>query len=169
MKRTNHFILAGLIGLASGCAFKRQSVVLPPVGPPPLVLGSRSPEGGLTVYSALDLGTPGEPDNVYYHSGYKIYSLDGKMVKDVNNKVGPTYIEDPATVSLPPGRYNVVARAAAFGTVSVPVVIEAGKTTSVHLDGSELTSGRQTSASDFVRLPDGLIIGWRAKENGEPK
>ncbi len=169
MKQMNYFLAICLIVLASGCAFDRHVVLQTAVGPAPLVPGSRSPEGGLTVYSALDLGTPGEPDNVYYHSGYKIYSLDGKMVKDVNNKVGPTYIEDPATVSLPPGRYNVVARAAAFGTVSVPVVIEAGKTTSVHLDGSELTSGRQTSASDFVRLPDGLIIGWRAKENGEPK
>ena len=37
------------------------------------------------------------------------------MLKYVNNRVGPTYIEDPATVSLPLGRYNVVARAAAFG------------------------------------------------------
>src|SRR6266498_3441944 len=169
MKRTNHFILAGLIGLASGCAFKRQSVVLPPVGPPPLVEASRAPEGGLAVYSALDIGAPGEPDNVYYHSGYKIYSLDGKMLQYVNNRVGPTYVEDPATVSLSPGRYNVVARASAFGIVTVPVVIEAGKTTFVHLNGSELAVGRQTSTSGFVRLPDGLIVGWRAKENGEVK
>jgi len=169
MKHTNYFILAGLIGLASGCAFKRQSVVLAPVGPPPLVEASRAAEGGLAVYSALGIGTPGEPENVYYHSGYKIYSLDGKMLKYVNNRVGPTYVEDPATVSLSPGRYNVVARAAAFGIVTVPVVIEAGKTTFVHLNGSELTVGRQTSTSGFVRLPDGLIVGWRAKEEGEPK
>ena len=47
MKHTNHFILAGLIGLASGCAFKRQSVVLAPVGPPPFVEAGRAPEGGL--------------------------------------------------------------------------------------------------------------------------
>lgn len=113
------------------------------------------------MYSASDLGAPGDPENVSYHSGYKIYSLDGKKVKHVSNKVG-TYFEDPATVSLPPGEYKVLARATALGMVTVPVVIEAGKTTSVHLDGSELTGGRQISASDFVRLPGGLIIGWRA-------
>src|SRR6266536_5332327 len=150
MKHMNYVLPVCFVALASGCAFNRHVVLQPAVGPPPLVLGSRSPEGGLTVYSALDIGTPGEAENVSYHSGYKIYSLDGKMLKYVNNRVGLTYIEDPATVSLLPGRYNVVARAAAFGTVTVPVVIEAGKTTFVHLDGSELNSGRQTSASGFV-------------------
>ena len=169
MKHTNYFFLVCLIVLASGCAFNRHVVLQTAVGPPPLALASRSAEGGLAVYSALDIGTPGEAEDVSYHSGYKIYSLDGKMFKYINNRVGPTYIEDPATVSLPPGRYNVVARASAFGIVTVPVVIEAGKTTFVHLNGSELTVGRQTSTSGFVRLPDGLIVGWRAKEEGEPK
>ena len=168
MKYTNYFLLMGLIVLASGCAFSRHVVLQTAVGPPPFVVATRSPEGGLAVYSASDIGTPGEPDYVNYHSGYKIYSLDGKMLKYVNNRVGPTYVEDPATVSLPPGRYNVVAGAAAFGTVSVPVVIEAGKTTFVHLDGSKLSSGRQTAASDFVRLPDGSIIGWRATTETKP-
>src|SRR5881409_3376651 len=120
MKHMNYLLPICLIVLASGCAFNRHVVLRTAVGPAPLVPGTRSPEGGLTVYSALDLGTPGEPDNVSYHSGYKIYSLDGKLLKYVNNKAGPTYIEDPVTVSLPSGRYNVVARAAAFGTVTVP-------------------------------------------------
>jgi len=169
MKYTNYLFPICLIVLASGCALNRHVILQTAVGPPPLVVASGAPEGGLAVYSALGIGTPGEPENVYYHSGYKIYSLDGKMLKYVNNRVGPTYVEDPATVSLSPGRYNVVARAAAFGIVTVPVVIEAGKTTFVHLNGSELTVGRQTSTSEFVRLPDGLIVGWRAKEAGEPK
>lgn len=102
------------------------------------------------------------------HSGYKIYSLEGKALKYVDNRVH-TFSGDPATVSLPPGKYKVVARAATFGMVTVAVVIEAGKTTFVHLDGSELASGQQGSASELVRLPDGLIIGWRAKENVNPQ
>ena len=171
MKHMNYYLLVSLIGLASGCAFKRQNVVLAPVGPPHLVEGiPGARDGGVAVYSALNIGnfTPGELEEVPYHSGYKIYSADGKVLKTVNNKVG-SYVEDPPTVSLPPGHYTVVARASAFGIVTVPVVIEAGKTTFVHLNGSELTVGRQTATSEFVRLPDGLIVGWRAKQNEETK
>jgi hypothetical protein len=131
-------------------------------------VASRAPEGGLAVYSARDIGTPGDPEGVSYHSGYRIYALDGKELKYVDNRVG-TLNEDPATVSLPPGTYKVVGKASAFGMVTVPVVVEAGKTTFVRLDRSELPSGGQASGSDFVRLPDGLIIGWRAKENANPK
>lgn len=103
-----------------------------------------------------------------HHSDYKIYSLDGKVLKKVSNRVS-TILEDPATVNLPPGKYKAVAKAAGFGMVTVPVVIEAGRTTFVRLDGSELTSGRKTSTNDFVRLPDGLVIGWRAPDETEPK
>jgi len=168
MKQMNCLSLTGLIVLASGCAFNRQAVIQTAVGPPPLAVASRAPEGGLAVYSARDIGTPGAPEGVSYHSGYRIYALDGKELRYVDNRVH-TSGGDPATVSLPPGRYKVVARAANDGIVTVPAVIEAGKTTIVHLDGSELPRGRETSASDFVRLPDGLIIGWRAKENVNPQ
>jgi hypothetical protein len=146
----------------------RQSVVATPVGPPPSVEASRAPEGALVVFSALDFGSTGDSDYSRYHSGYRICSLDGKQVKYVNNRARAD-IEDPEVVSLAPGRYKVVARAAAFGTVEVSVVIEAGKMTFLHLDGSELTSGRQTSASDFVSLSDGLIIGWRAQDDRREK
>src|SRR5439155_10513990 len=100
-----------MIGLTSGCAFKGQNVVLAPVGPPLLVEASRGArEGTLAVYTALDIGTPGEPDHARYHSDYRIYSLDGRSLKYVRNRVA-TYSEDPVVVSLPPGRYKVVARA----------------------------------------------------------
>ena len=109
-----------------------------------------------------------DPDASIHHSDYRIFSADGKQSKYVHNWVG-TFIEDPAVVSLAPGRYIVAARAVASGTVTVPVIIEVGKTTSVHLDGSKLATGRKTSESDLVRLPDGWIVGWRAEENGEAK
>jgi hypothetical protein len=51
--------------------------------------------------------------------------------------------------------------------VTVPVVIEEGRTTVVHLDGSEVTGRRRNSSADFVRLPDGSIIGWRANDDGK--
>jgi hypothetical protein len=53
--------------------------------------------------------------------------------------------------------------------VTVQVVIEAGKTTPVHLDGSKLNQGRRTAASDFVRLPDGFVVGWVARESSGRK
>ena len=167
MKPAN-FLLACFIGLTPGCTLIRQSAIVAPVGPPPLVPADRASEGRLVVYSALDIGTPGDSDYARYHSGYRIYSADGKSLRWVNNRVR-TSSEDPEVVSLPPGRYRVLARAAAFGTVTVPVVIEAGKTTFVHLDGSELAGGGQTTAIGFVSLPDGLIIGWRAKDDAETK
>jgi hypothetical protein len=157
-----------LAALASGCASHREKVLVGPVGPPPLVAPGRSDQGALVVYSALDFGMPGDAERVSYHSGYQIYSAAGRRFKYVNNRVG-TYIEDPVTVGLLPGLYKVRARAAAFGFVTTSVVIEAGMTTFIHLDGSELSSGTQTPASRLVRLPDGLIIGWQAKESGETK
>jgi len=168
MKYTKYLFPIGLIVLASGCAFNRPLVLQTAVGPSPFETGTGSPEGRLAVYSALDTGFSSDPDASTHHSDYRIYSADGKQLKYVHNWVG-TFIEDPAVVSLAPGRYNVVARAAASGTVTVPIVIEAGKTTSVHLDGSKLADGRKTSDSALVRLPDGWIVGWRAKENEELK
>jgi hypothetical protein len=52
--------------------------------------------------------------------------------------------------------------------VTIPVVIQAGKTTSVHLDGSKLTPSSAISGLDLVSLPDGTVIGWVARgENGQ--
>ena len=168
MKHTNHLLLVGLIGLASGCAFNRHVVLQTAVGPPRPVREISSLEGWLRVYSGFDIAGGGVDSDYSHHSDYKIYSPDGKLLKNVSNKVS-AIMEDRATVSLPPGKYKVVAKAAVFATATLSVVIEAGKTTSVHLDGSEPTGGIQTSTNDFVRLPDGLIIGWRAKNETKPK
>ena len=163
----NYFLLVGLIGFASGCTLQRQTIILTAVGPPPSFVENRSPNGRLVVYTAFDIHGGTTDIDQLYHSNYRIYSTDGKLLKHVYNKVR-TYIEDPATVSLPAGKYQVEATAAAFGPVTVPVVIEPGKTTFVHLDGSELT-GAQASAGNFVSLPDGLVIGWCAKDETETK
>lgn len=173
MKYTIYLSLACSIGFIAGCAyFNRPNILLDPVGPPPRSVGTTdSPDGWLVVYSAWGGGgPPGESSDtpVNHHSDYKIYSSDGKLFKTVNNWTG-TYSDDPATVSLLPGRYTVATSVSSLQSVTVPVVIETGKTTSVHLDGSELTAGGQTSTNDFVRLPDGSIIGWRAPHEAESK
>jgi len=152
-------LLGCLISMVPGCA--SQTVMLSPVGPPPLARPSGATDAGLSVFSADDFGTPGD-ELARYHSGYWLYSADGKRLKYISNRAG-SQGREPAKVSLSPGRYRIIARAAAFGTVTVPVVLEAGKTTFVHLDGSELSGASRTSTAEFVSLPDGLIIGWRAK------
>jgi len=122
----------------------------------------------LVVFSALDIHGENPDVDQLHHSGYNIYSLNGKLLKRVYNRIG-THIGDPATVPLAPGKYKITAAAAAFGAVTVPIVIQPGKATFVHLDGSELSTGTQTATSRLVRLPDGLIIGWEAEEDSPSK
>jgi hypothetical protein len=72
--------------------------------------------------------------------------------------------EAPQPVSLPSGNYQVIARSAGFGRVHVPVLIGAGQTTEVHLEGKGSWKP-QTLPPDqtaLVRLPDDEIVGWRA-------
>jgi hypothetical protein len=47
-----------------------------------------------------------------------------------------------------------------FGPVRVPVQIEKGETTVVHLDGDQESDPVSETAA--VRLPNGTIVGWRA-------
>ena len=160
-------VLATTVWVA-GCVSAGRVTVLPAVGPPPFETGYALADGRLAVYSAFDPGATSDPDASIHHSGYRIYSVDGKQLRYVKNWVG-SFNEEPEIVSLAPGRYSVVARATGSEIVKVPVTIEAGKITSLRLDGSKLNQGRRTSTSDFVRLPGGLIVGWAAKENGEVK
>src|SRR5437867_2723455 len=113
------------VGLLFGCA--TQTVVLSPVGPPPLARASGESGAALVVFSAEDFGAPGD-EPYHYYSGYLLFSGSGKKLKYVANRAGNRG-QDPSRLSLPPGRYKIHARAAAFGYVMVPVVLEAGKTT----------------------------------------
>jgi hypothetical protein len=45
----------------------------------------------------------------------------------------------PDRVMLPPGTYTIVANTADYGLVTVPVIIQSGKTTTVHLNGDPRT------------------------------
>jgi hypothetical protein len=138
-------------------------VALDAVGPPSSAFHAIRGYGRLVVYSEtearrLDKGIP-----YYPHSGYLITTPEGKKFKSVINHAGDMD-EAPQPVLLPSGNYQIVARSASFGRVHVPVLIEAGQTTEVHLEGKgswkpQMLPRDQTA---LVRLPDDEIVGWRA-------
>ena len=87
--------------------------------------------GALEVYSATDEFNDG--GTLYYaHGAYAIYTLDGKLFKNVENHISRSD-ELPETVSLPVGSYTVMARSERDGYVSVPVMIRNGLRTIVDL------------------------------------
>jgi len=162
MKLTLFYSMTSVTIFLSACVSTRQMTVLRPVGPAPFEQARNSPEGTLIVYSALDQGSTGDPDAYPHHSGYRIYFEDGNQLKYVNNQVA-TFSEEPAIVSLAPGRYKVVATAARVGTVRVPVVVEAGKTTALHLDGSEFPKEGTPPPPILCISPMALpLVGQRA-------
>jgi hypothetical protein len=97
------------------------------------------------------------------HTSYTIYDQGGGLVKRVRNARNPDDPE-PTLVPLASGRYEVVAEAEDHGgtvEVSIPVVIQSGRTTTAHLtDGWK--PHRPYTDKDVVRLPDGEIAGWLA-------
>jgi hypothetical protein len=123
-----------------------------------------SDEGTLLVYSACTRNADfaGRDLRRPEYSDYKIVSTDGKQMQRVHNNTG-TIFQDPRPVELAPGKYNIFARVNGYGHLTVPVIIEAGRTTVLHLEGGdpwrEESVFNQTNA---VRLPDGQIIGWKA-------
>lgn len=160
-------ILSGLTAgtmLLAGCGGARTALVLEPVGPvPSLAKTESSSDGVLMVYSACEAGPNFGRRDPYRPvcSDYKILSSTGTLLRAVHNDSG-TILQQPAAVSLPAGRYRVVARANGFGTVTVPVIIEAGRSTIVHLEGDSWPRTGPKDSTNLVHLPDGEAIGWRA-------
>jgi hypothetical protein len=101
------------------------------------------------------------------HSGYTIYSNDGRRIKWVPNSIeGDWTVEPPTRVSLPPGMYKIRAEGGEYGWVIVPVVIKSGKTTPVYLDGERHSIDSLANLDNSVRLPDGQVVGWAANPGG---
>ncbi len=150
--------------LMSGCIAPRESIVVQePIGPTPVLeRATRKPQGHLVVFSEQETKSVGDSDYTV-HSNYKIYS-EGKLLMSVPNQEG-NFGEEPSAVGLPAGFYTVVANAAKFRSVTVPVVIDDFKTTRLYLDGSGARLKKSGEEGDFVRLPDGSIVGWRAKQD----
>ncbi len=152
--------------LFSGCVSSRPALVTAPVGPPALASQPASPQGTLLVFSAYKVGMadPGAPFGVQQHSDYQLRSEDGHPLREVVNGTGYQN-RDPLPIHLPPGRYQVIAQSNGYGLVTVPVIIAARQTTTVHLEGGGPRSDQAgLNAADSVRLPNGQIVGWKASE-----
>ncbi len=181
MRYVNSMAVATVAGWLVGCTSGPGVVALAPVGPAATETARQSKEGTLQVYSAriaadVDVNRQeffwnndfGRNDFLYEpaHTDYTIYGSDDKVVKRVRNARD---WEDgtPALVKLPPGDYEVDARAEAYAgstiEVKVPVVIEAGHETAVHLGGDWRPHGHY-KRTELVRLPNGEMVGWRAPE-----
>ena len=156
-------VLLGLCWL-SGCASSEHGLTLAPVGPAPTSINASTTEGSLLVYSAFQ--TTADFNRTPYrrqYTDYRILSSDGHEVLQMVHNDNGLLINGPKQVALAVGEYRVVARANGYGTVNVPVVIRAGQSTIVHLEGSvwwPKSSG--VYESDPVRLPKGEIVGWPA-------
>jgi hypothetical protein len=156
-----------------GCA-SPTATVQTAVGPNPAEPAQADAAGSLVVFSAGETqgnwGWNNEypdypitqlPDRAY--SGYSIYNASGRLIQTVgNNQAGPIGSE-PRMIPLPPGEYNVKAMASvgAGEWTQVPVVIEPGKTTEVHLNRQWLPPAN-TPGNDLVYSPQGFPMGWNA-------
>jgi hypothetical protein len=174
---------SGLMWLA-GCASVPSVTVSEPVGPAPASRAMASDQGYLEVYSARlkedirpDLTQwewdywdyPFEKNAFTYglaHTDYIIRTEDGHTLKYVRNATNPADPQ-PTLVPLPPGRYTVESKGeeadGRIATVFLPVLIEPGRTTVAHLSGNWKPKAHFTDA-DVVRLPDGQIAGWLARQ-----
>ena len=149
-------LCAGLFGLCLlGCAHQQQ-LSLSPVGPEPQ-MSSKSTKGRLVVFSAWRKTGTDIPDH-RVHSSYDVLASDGTRLLHVQNYLTPM-IEDPATVALEPGNYVVKARVQRYGFITVPVLIESGKTTALYLDDTTQPQMTEENAPENVQLPDGRIVG----------
>jgi hypothetical protein len=102
---------------------------------------TESKQGYLKVYSASDEVKDG--DTRYFpHTSYVIYTIDGKLFKNVNNHRSRDD-EIPELVSLPVGSYRVVARSQGGGYVRMLVVIRQDQQTILNLDLWDPTTERQ--------------------------
>ena len=140
----------------TGCA--SVPMALAPVGPDALATASRGPEGYLEVFTATQTIDVDFQAYFHPHMGYDINDAAGKNVMFVANH-SSNMDESPTQASLPPGNYTVVAESTWCGLVAVPVVIEKGKTTIVHLDGSWWRPSH-SSPNPLVYLPNGEAVGW---------
>ena len=134
MKPYTAIIILAAAFCAHGCASRQDPLVLDHASPSPGSTSPLQPHGTLIVFSAYDVHAHFN-DLPYrrFYSDYRIYSEDGKFLESVHNQ-SESPLDGPREVGLPPGNYRVRARANGYGTVTVPVKIEAHRTTRVHFD-----------------------------------
>ena len=155
-------ILSGASALLlASCASAPPTIVHETVGPGPTAVNEEH-NGFLKVYSATEWMAEDDLPSLLKYTNYQIDAADGTVFREVANDD-----QDPTRVILQKGTYTVVSRSDTSGMVSVPVAIETGKTTVLHLerekDWKEVAAG--TRSGDLVRLPNGQPIGFRARHS----
>jgi hypothetical protein len=163
--KTNISIVLGtaLVSMLAGCA--SAPVNMAAVGPNPAGLQIPTASGRLEVFSALTGRSEGDNPPWYQHTGYTVYDPRGGRLEQVDNTVG-YYAREPRLVSLPAGKYIVEARAKGGLWARVPVVIEPGLTTKVHLDAAwQPPAG--IAKTELVSAPAGYPVGWRAEAEND--
>jgi hypothetical protein len=149
-----------LLLLLSACSLNpRPTVLETTVGPAPAQASRPANQGYLVVYSAWSSFV--DQGYMAHHSRYNLASQDGTMTKEVLN-YRDRFDEGPIRLPLPPGSYQLTARAAHYGKVVVPVMIKEHQTTFVYLDGSSHPEIPLTQTTNLVKLPNGQIVGWSA-------
>ena len=141
----------------TGCATRAPLAILPPES---YSASSSSGAGGigeLVVYTATFAPTL-EEGEYPAHTDYTVATASDRLIEHVTNRTG-SFGERPATVSLASGEYHVRAQYERGGFVIIAVVVVAGTTTTIHLDGLPMPTGG-TPVADPVRLPDGSRAGW---------
>ena len=171
MKALFNLIVISAGTLLTGCATSNgNKLSLDTVGPPMPQLrpmSSTSANGTLLVYSAFRRNADfnARDPNGQEYSDYEIDTTDGKLLQRVHNNSG-TMLQDAVAVTLPVGKYQVKARANGYGVVTIPVMIAAQQRTVLHLEGGGFWPDESVfNQTNAVRLPDGLIIGWKAAPN----
>lgn len=153
--------IAGAVLLSALFGCSSTPVAVAPVGPNPAGANTHAAAGDLEVYSALLGHSQGNNPTWEQHADYIIYDQNGHRVRYVRNAAG-YYSRQPVVVSLPPGKYIVKTEAKDFFRVDVPVVVEAGRTTRIHLDDQWRPGS--TALAQIVTLPSGTPVGWNAKD-----
>ncbi len=168
MKAFFTLTLISAIAVLSGCATGKNGLALDPVGPSPDQPATvNSTNGTLLVYSAYDVNADfaGRDRRSPEYSDYKILTIDGNLLQKVHNNSG-TILQEAVPVELSPGKYHVMAHSNGYGYLVVPVVIAAGQTTTLHLEGDGFWPNESAfNQTNAVRLPDGVVIGWKAATN----
>jgi hypothetical protein len=172
--------LAALLAISAltGCTSVPRVATLAPVGPSPDAPTTSKGDGYLQVYSAREPAVVNPNAMEYFwnndfgrnaflhapaHTDYDVFRSDGQFVAHVRNAHN-LFDPEPTRLALPPGTYQVLARAEAYDTITfhalVPVIIKPGATTATHLD-QEPWQAR--GANPMVKLPDGRPVGWPAE------
>jgi hypothetical protein len=165
MKPNVILAVSGIGLLLAGCITANHGMVLEGVGPDPNSAPNMvATSGTLLVYSAYEVNADfniRDPHRPQY-TDYQILTTDGKLHQRVHNST-ETILQRPRLIDLPVGTYCVIAEANGFGSVTVPVTIQAGKDTILHLEGGDRWPNPQAfNQSNAVRLPDGQVVGWKS-------